>query len=186
MNAMRSASFRFPKPAALLFALGVLCAGQAAARDWSAVRIGVEHAAVNAARTAAVVIGDDPKRYGGEPVNDLRAGGARAAAVRRSALLTLAAFIADGTLSRVEVLFPPQDSPGGDGTTDRSFNPINMNEAIDKVRVQVKVTARCKIMLANRLACRSNLFSAAGLGLPTRDLMSEAIYPYQGARYTYP
>jgi hypothetical protein len=61
------------------------------------VRLVTEHAAVNAARAAAVAIGDEPQRYGNEPINQVRAGGKRYAAIRDSALISLSPLILDGT-----------------------------------------------------------------------------------------
>lgn len=151
-----------------------------------AVRIAVEHAAVNAARTAAVVIGDDEKRYKSEARDQVARGGERYAAIRRSAILSLAPFILDDTLSLVEISFPPNGIPGGDPKDNGAYKALNMNEPIDKVRVRVEARAACKIMIANRIACGQWWENIATLGRPSKLLYAEAMFPYQGARYDYP
>jgi hypothetical protein len=151
-----------------------------------AVRIAVEHAAVNAARTAAVVIGDDDKLYPNEARDQVKKGGKRYAAIRRSAILTLAPFVLDNTLSLIEISFPPNNLPGGDPKDDGTYKPITGNDTIDKVRVRVEVRAACKIMIANRIACGQWWENAATLGQPAKMVRAEAMFPYQGARYEYP
>ena len=80
------------------------------------VRLITEHAAVNAARAAAVVIGDDPRRYNGERVNRLVVeGSARYDAVRNAALLSMAPLILNGFVHSVSVVFPPEENPGAPG-----------------------------------------------------------------------
>jgi hypothetical protein len=149
-----------------------------------AVKLVVEHAAVNAARTAAVVIGDDPKAYSGsvEPLHQVQKNGARYTAIERSAVLSLAPLIANGTILNVNVMFPAPNDPGGKDQGSPRWSPM-ANSNIDKVRVRVEATALCKIGLANRIECGG---LSALLGYPTRTVRAEAVYPYQGASYDYP
>ena len=65
------------------------------------VRLLTEHAAVNGARAAAVVIGDDGARYSNEGKNELIERGKRRDAVRAAVVLTLAPMILNG-LCRTE------------------------------------------------------------------------------------
>jgi hypothetical protein len=149
-----------------------------------AVKLVVEHAAINAARTAAVVIGDDPKAYSGtvEPLHEVKKDNARYDTIRRAAILTLGPFIVNGLILNVDVKFPPSNTPAGDDQSAPKWSPMN-GATIDKVRVQVEATALCKIGLANRIACGGLL----GLfGYPTHKVRAEAVYPYQGASYEYP
>lgn len=152
------------------------------------VKLVTEHAAINAARAAAVVIGDEKKPYNNEPINQLRIGGARYDAIRGAALLTLAPFILDGTIDWVEVVFPAPDSRGGPARKGTiSYAPMSYS-SVSKVRVRVEVTANCKIGLANRIACASlgNIVTSALKLQPTQKVQAEAVYPFQGARYEYP
>ena len=64
------------------------------------VRLVTEHAALTAARAAAVIIGDETKRYGNEPPNQLKIGGKREQAIKNAVYLTMAGFILDGTAER--------------------------------------------------------------------------------------
>lgn len=155
------------------------------------VRLATEHAAVNAARAAAVVIGDDPQRYGGERMHEIIEGrGERYAAVHNAALLTLAPFVLNGTVLGVDVLFPPPDKPGADGRKGPlHFLPMGTHD-VEKVRVRVEVDTACRIGFANRVTCP--LLSLGSrprlhvqLDLPTILVRAEAVYPYQGARYAY-
>jgi hypothetical protein len=159
-----------------------------------AVRITVENAAVNAARTAAVVIGDkpDPNVYSGtiENANEIRPpNGARYLAIRRAAVLSLAPFIINGTITGIKLEFPPPDQRGGADQRIPRYTPMQ-DTTVNKVRVRLEVDAFCKIGLADRIMCRGPLglpgmFSPPGVTLK-RTMRAEAIFPYQGARYTYP
>jgi hypothetical protein len=139
--------------------------------------LAVQHAAVTAARSGAVVFADDPASYGGEAVGQVTP--KRRQAVEGAALIPLAPFILDGSLVSVNVTFPSQ--PGG--TDDRSqFNPSDPTTSddasrVDFVRVRVATTFRCRIPLADRIACDA----LTG----TRTITREAAFPYQGASYTY-
>jgi hypothetical protein len=156
------------------------------------VRLVTEHAAITAARAAAVVIGDDPARYSKEAVNTLPERGRRRTSVRRAVLLTLSPLIVGGLVQDVDVIFAPADRPDGPeqkGTLE--FAPMTASR-VTKIRVRVEVEAVCRIGVANRIVCSSWL-SHVGLGkgapnlfVPTRKVRAEAIYPYQGASYAYP
>ena len=155
------------------------------------VKLVTEHAAVNAARAAAVVIGDDPIRYGNERMHQISARrGGRYKAVRDAALLTLAPLILNGTVQGVTVEFPPAESPGAPGQNGTlRFAPMGTG-SVTKIRVRVEVDAACRIGFANRIACpllgsftRPRLHVA--LTMPTILVRAEAVYPYQGARYAY-
>jgi TadE-like protein len=150
------------------------------------VRLVTEHAALNAARAAAVVIGDEPQRYGNEPINQLRDGGKRYAAIRDSALISLSPLILDGTVDGFKVVFPA--TPGGAARTGNSSYAAMSYSSVSQVRVRIEVTAICKIAIANRIACSSFASSVReALSLqPTRLVKAEAIFPYQGARYDFP
>jgi hypothetical protein len=157
-----------------------------------AVRLVTEHAAVDAARAAAVVIGDDPKRYNGEKINRLTVkGSTRYDVVRNAALLSLAPLILNGFVHDVTVVFPPEERPGGAGRTGTlSFAPMNDSQ-VGKVRVRVEVEAECRIGIANRIACPmsfnfTHASNALKIAIPMRTVKAEAVYPYQGARYDYP
>jgi hypothetical protein len=157
-----------------------------------AVRLVTEHAAIDAARAAAVVIGDDPKRYNGEKINRLTVrGSARYEAVRDAALLSMAPLILNGFVHDVRVVFPPEERPGGPGRTGTlAFAPMN-DSRVSKVRVRVEVEAECRIGIANRIACPMSFHlthatDAFRLAVPMRIVRAEAVYPYQGARYDYP
>jgi len=149
-------------------------------------RLVVEHAATNAARAAAVVIGDEKKRYNNEPINDMKVNGKRYEAVYNAALVTLAPLILNGSVDTLDVVFPDKpEGPKRGGTIH--YDPMN-DTSVSKVRVRVEVTASCKIGLANRIMCSSGLFGFRNfIGLrPVKRVRAEAIFPYQGARYEYP
>jgi hypothetical protein len=157
-----------------------------------AVRLVTEHAAVDAARAAAVVIGDDPKRYNGEKINRLTVkGSARYEVVRDAALLSMAPLILNGFVHDVNVVFPSEERPGGPARTGTlGFAPMNDSQ-VSKVRVRVEVQAECRIGIANRIACPlsfdfSHATEAVKIAIPMRLVKAEAVYPYQGARYDYP
>jgi hypothetical protein len=152
-----------------------------------AARLLVEHAAVCAARAAAVVIGDDPRRYGGEPLHRIDSErGRRRESVRSAALLALAPLIANGTSPEVRVEFPPAEQAGGRSRRGPlAFSPLQA-QAVSKVRVRVEVDAACRIGFANRIACPLLGGGRSLSGTPTLSIGAEAFYPYQGARYVYP
>jgi hypothetical protein len=131
----------------------------------------VERAASAAARSAVVVLDDDPRQYRGEPRNLAIQGGARVAAIRRSASNVLAALPAAaraGLESRLTVAFPA----GADSDSLRSgFGPGDM------VTVRVSYRFPCGVPLARRIMCRGGQAEAL--------MEAEASLPNQGARYLY-
>jgi len=156
-----------------------------------AVRLITEHAATNAARAAAVVIGDDPRRYHGERPNTLTVKGSEHyEVVRNAALLTLAPLILNGYVHRVDVVFPPEERPGGPARSGSlQFAPMG-DKQVSKIRVRVEVDAECRIGIANRIACPlsfnfTHATDAIRIVIPMRTVSAEAVYPYQGARYDY-
>lgn len=152
------------------------------------VKVVTEHAAVNAARAAAVIIGDDPKSYRGEDPNVLVQNGERHDRIRDAALITLAPLVLNGTIDSLTVSFPPPDSPGAPGRNGTlNFAAMSYSD-ISKVRVRVEVDAQCRIAIANRIACSSftNLIREALRLHPVKRVRAEAVFPYQGASYEYP
>lgn len=163
-----------------------------------AVRLVTEHAATSAARAAAVVIGDDQRRYGQEKPHELNpSSGARFEAIRNAALIALSPMILNGAIQHAQVVFPPEDRPGG--TKQRSTFSVRpmQDEKISKVRVRVEVNAACRISFANVIACarelpgrqrgqRTQWWKVLGFLTPTQLVQAEAVFPYQGARYEFP
>ena len=157
-----------------------------------AVRLVTEHAAVDAARAAAVVIGDDPRRYDHEGINRLTVKSSpRYKVVRNAALLSLAPLILNGFIHDVNVVFPDEERPGGPARSGTlTFAPMNDSQ-VSKVRVRVEVEAECRIGVANRIACPmsfdfTHATDAVRIAIPMLTMKAEAVYPYQGARYDYP
>jgi hypothetical protein len=156
------------------------------------VKLVTEHAAINAARAAAVVLGDEPRRYGGERLHEVTEGhGQRYDAIRNAAVLTLAPLILNGTVLGVNVVFPPPERPGGEGRRGPvHFMPMGDRD-VEKVRVRVEVDTACRIGFANRIACPlvgmlKHPRLHVRLDMPSILVRAEAVYPYQGARYAYP
>lgn len=148
-----------------------------------AARLVVEHSATNGARAAAVVFGDDPASYDDEPINTL--GGARRRAVRDAVIITLAPLVVSGSVADLKVMFP--STPGGDDPGEgAAIAPMTL-EGPGMVRVRVEADVVCKIALANAIACGGiQSWISNKLTLGRRITMkTEAIFPYQGARYNY-
>lgn len=126
----------------------LLCTGQAL----------TEHAAIAAARSASVVLPDDPARYGGSAANT--ASPQRVAAVRQAAVRAMAPLVFDETIENVEVSIPSAGTiqPGQD------------------VKVKVTATFRCALPLVKVILCSAN---------GTTPLVAEQTLPAQAARYQY-
>jgi len=141
----------------------------------------VDHSAVQGARAAAVVFGDESGPYGsraGDP-NTLSLG--RRQAVRDAVLVSLAPMIIDGSLSRVEVVFPAEDAPfGNDQAEDTKLAPMAQSGP-RMMRVRVEADVVCKIALANIIICNGPQGSTRRVVTAS----SESVYPYQGASYAY-
>lgn len=140
--------------------------------------LAVQHAAVIAARSGAVVFADDPQKYNGEAVGQITS--KRREAVEGSALFALAPFILDGSLVSVKVTFPSTPN-GHEERTSYNASSADPNTAdaqrVDLVRAHIEATFRCRIPLADRIACNPLT--------RTRTIVREAAMPYQGARYDY-
>ena len=118
-----------------------------------------QHAAIAAARSATVVLADDPARYGGSAANSVSP--QRAAAVRAAAVRALSPLVFDDTVSDVQVTFP--------GTT----GPLQPGQ---DVTVRVTATFQCALPLVRSILCDA--------GGSTR-LVADATLPVHAARYTY-
>ena len=149
------------------------------------VRLVTEHAAVNGARAAAVVIGDDRARYGGEREHDLPERGQRRDDVRAAVLLTLAPVILNGLVQRVEVFYPEPNRPDGPNQTGTIRYTAMSDQSVQKVRVRVQVESACRIGFASMIVCPSITQGISSFIVPTRTVRAEAIFPYQGASYDY-
>ncbi len=155
------------------------------------VRLVTEHAAVNGARALAVVGGDEPKRYSNEKKNQLLQGGERVKVVRSAVILTLAPLILNGVVQNVDVIYPRPGEPDGVAQSGNIDLDAMGDTAVSKVRVRVEASAACRLALAGPIACRTltsflDPTRKFNLLLPTVTVRSEAIFPYQGAKYDYP
>jgi hypothetical protein len=137
----------------LAFGLGILQLSQL-----FATQMAVDHATVNAARSAGVVLADDPKFYGGEPAN--KEGTRRTAAVRLAALRSLAPYVLDGSIQAVDVSFP-------DGVPQQRGRAMT---------VEVKATFRCSVPLVARVVCQNG---------GTKALVSRQKFASQAAAYAF-
>jgi hypothetical protein len=122
-----------------------------------------KHAAVTAARAAIVVLTDDPKYYGGVPVNTTT--GARFDHIFRAAQTPLTAVVS--VPSRLSVTFPSES-----GGTD---NKLSFNED-DLIFVRVGFLYPCRVPIGNRLVCGMD---------GQKMLYAEAAMPNQGPNYDY-
>jgi hypothetical protein len=149
-------------------------------------RLFTAHAALQAARAAAVVIGDDNDSVHSyqDQKHFITDNGDRRRAVYNAALISLAPLILNGVAQGVRVLFPDSGTPGGNVRTGNiQFTPIH-ESTVQKLRVRVEVDAMCQIALANRIMCHGAAWGWLTTALvPTHLVAAEAIYPYQGAEY---
>jgi len=152
----------------------------------------VDHAAFAAARAGAVIVAENPNRVdpngGASSVNTLTT--SRADYVRTAAEIALASSIMDGTIVLVDVKFPPGDQPGGaDAADSQPSYPSITNNPVSLMRVRVEAWMVCKVALANAIMCPVNtvlgFFAKEVLGSFILPVRSEAVFPYQGASYTY-
>jgi len=157
------------------FFLFVLCVFQAALLEFADLVVG--RAASAAARSAVVVLDDDPQLYGGEARNAVSTGGQRIEAIRRGAANALAALPSAAGAERSDkltVTFP--QGPGSQQARSR-FEPAGM------VTVRVAYLFTCGVPMARRLMCRDGGEDANGDS--TLLVQGEASLPNQGARYDY-
>jgi hypothetical protein len=153
------------------FCLFVVCVLQTALLEFA--DLVVERSANAAARSAVVVLDDDPRHYQDEPRNQVTRGGARERAIRRGAANSLAALPGTDVQhdEQLDITFPRQ--PGSDQLRS-TFDPAEL------VTVRVDYRYPCSIPLARRIMCRD------GAGQDNVFLMqAEASLPNQGARYSY-
>jgi hypothetical protein len=118
--------------------------------------LATSHAAVTAARSASVILADDPRHYGGAPVGV--AAGRRLEDITEAARLPLTVVTAK---PKVRVTFPERTS----------FRQG------DQVKVRVELDFPCQVAVGTWLVCGAK---------STYRLTREATMPYQGAGYTYP
>lgn len=145
----------------------------------------VEHAAVQGARAAAVVFGDQPEPYGEQDSDKNTLTPKRRQAVRDAVLITLAPQILDASLASVEVAFPT--APGGPDQPVGAQLPPMTDDGAGIVRVRVEADVACRIAIANAIACtalKNDARAVFSLGR-VMAMHSEAVFPYQGARYVY-
>jgi hypothetical protein len=121
-------------------------------------RLATDHAAAAAVRAAAVVLPDDPKFYGGEPINT--PGEKRTNAVRIAAIRAMAPLVYDQNIEDVKVDL-------GAGTTAIAPNA--------PITVTVTATFKCKVALTQLVVCSGG----------RRTLVSKGTLPNQAARFTY-
>ncbi|MBX3193152.1 MAG: pilus assembly protein [Labilithrix sp.] len=140
-------------------------------------RLVVDHAAIEGARAAAVVIGDEPAPYREPTIGTHTLSKERQKAIRSAVLIALAPLILDDTVVSVGVKVP--DSTGGKALPADA--PIQPRLGEGMVRVRVEAVVVCKIGLANVIACEPFGSSA----LRVRTISTESAFPYQGARYAY-
>jgi TadE-like protein len=144
----------------------------------------VDHAAFAAARAAAVIVAENPKRVdpngGDSSVNKLT--DARDAYVRTAAEIALAPLIVDRTVVQITVSYPAPTDPGGkDAMRNQTYSAMT-ESSVSLMRVRVEALMNCKIAFANGIMCPS----LGGLvGMFTVTVRSEAVFPYQGASYQY-
>jgi hypothetical protein len=149
----------------------------------------MDHAAFSAARSAAVIVAESSDRVGdssASTVNQLT--DTRKGLIKNAVYLSLAPLIIDGTLGGdLTPEFPPGDQPGG---ADQTGSPVTyppMGSTPTNMRVRVTATFICRIAFANVILCNGMLMKL-GLGEffpPSLTMVSEGIFPYQGASYTY-
>lgn len=123
----------------------------------------VNHAAIMAARSAAVVLPDDPQFYDNAPVNHFE--GKRREAIVKAGMIPL---LASRSLTAVRVTLP--SGPGGNDS-------VTNVERDTLVRVAVQAQFECRVPLVKHLLCDSQK--------SVRVLRAEAAFPNQGADYRY-
>jgi hypothetical protein len=152
----------------------------------------VDHAAFAAARAAAVVVAECPLTVGDVGPNTVnRLTESRQKYVRTAAYVALTPLILDGTIGIPDTIpfleYP--DLPGGldmaAGAKVPSYAPMAAT-SVSNIRVRINTMFVCKIALADAFVCDGLLQKLSGGTLPyTRFLSTEAVFPYQGASYTY-
>jgi hypothetical protein len=149
----------------------------------------VDHAAFSAARGAAVIVAENSNRVGdtdASTVNKLTS--TRKSLVRNAIEIALAPLIIDGTIASFAVAYPQPNDPGGsDAMTNKTYGTMT-GAAPPMMRVRVTAQMVCRIAFANLIMC-PNFLAQAHVGVlasqPKIPVVSEAIFPFQGASYTY-
>jgi len=139
----------------------------------SAAALVVQHAAIDGARSAAVVLDDDPARYEGDARGDLL--GARAQTITRAVLHPLSALGATDENTTVSFPLAPRSAQ------------LATDFAPDGETVTVRVThlARCVVPIARMVACESVPSPDGTARVHVERLHAEATMPRFGARYRY-
>ncbi len=153
------------------------------------VKLMVDHAAMSAARGGAVIAAETPNKVndqgGASTVNQLS--DQRMKLIKNAVDIALAPLIISGTIAWVSLDYPNPTSRGGPDTmSNKSYPPMSGN-TVSMFRVRVTATMRCRIAFANEIMC-GGLLGRFGIripGGPTTPVVGEAVFPYQGAAYTY-
>jgi hypothetical protein len=136
----------------LIFFLGLIQLGFV-----QSASIVVNHAAMKAARVASMVSHDDPKYYGGAPINDLSPGSPRRVKIDDAARLPLATI-------------------GNPASATIKLNKNGGGYARDElITVTVNFTYTCAVPFVRVVWCNGGKL----------DLMGEASLPNQGADFIY-
>jgi hypothetical protein len=152
----------------------------------------VDHAAFAAARAAAVVVAECPRNVGdADPLTVNTLSEARKKYVKAAAYVALTPLVLDGTIG-VDDVVPlvqyPESFGGADtgkGGAIPAFEPMTATH-VSNVRVRVNAMFVCRIAIANAIVCNGLLTHVAGALTPASlPLSSEAVFPFQGATYTY-
>jgi hypothetical protein len=131
----------------------------------------VQHAAVCAARGAAVGMGEPEKPENGGPPNHTTDIGGGVGI--NAAIIALSPFIAGGLIPHDKLFVEFIDTPGGKGET-KSYTP-KPNDKPPIVHVRVTAEFICQLAPVNLFVC----------GGKTTQIMAEGSFPYQGARFRY-
>jgi Flp pilus assembly protein TadG len=137
-------------------------------------QLAVQHAAIAGARSASVVLDDDPAAYGGEARGE--ASGARMDTIRRAVTAPLAVL--------------PGYEPGGTtlslATEGGELAGTGVLEAADTVTAQVEQLVPCLVPIARLLTCPLHPQRDSAAGMRARRLGGRATMPRFSARYPYP
>jgi hypothetical protein len=152
----------------------------------------VDHAAFSAARAAAVVVAECPLNVGDTDPNTVnKLTESRQKYVKAAAYIALTPLVLDGTIGipdAVPFLEYPNLPGGVDmalGAKTPSYAPMSAT-SLSNIRVRINTMFICKIALADVIVCDGLLSKLSGGALPySMPLSSEAVFPYQGASYTY-
>jgi hypothetical protein len=140
-----------------------------------AAKLVVQHAAVAGARSACVVLDDDPARYADEPRGAIT--GERMHTIERAARAALSVLpVLPGRAA--ELTLPEQS-----GLADLARDVISDEET---VTVRVEHLAPCLVPVARTLICSPVTLSEGETTVRALLLSAESTMPRFGARYSYP